>query len=312
MIGSGFYRENGYDFSQETDFGFIRKEGFRRIDIQNDGKVPYIASGCRRGDRYGIEVSEFGDVKVGRRAGRCDNERNALTPRELRTALRKNGYDRIKFTERTPRRFTVEACKGNRKERLEINRRGRIRDKQRIGRCATAIRSRDLITILEQDGYDRVDVVRKEPPYRAEACRGNDRMRISVSTWGERLNERRIGDCRPPATVASLTEDLRNNARRFKGISVSEGHRYPFIANVCDNGQRRELYFSKYGKFESKKDIGRCESPRMSAVLDKLRDRGFRNAEVFIEACRRSGRRVRVKFDEYGNEINRERIGRCR
>lgn len=290
----------------------IRKEGFRRIDIQDDGKIPYIASACRQGDRYNIEVSEFGDVKVGKRTGRCIRERNVLTPKELRTALRKNGYDRIKFTERTPRRFVVEACRDTTRERLEINRRGRIRDKQRIGRCPSAIRSRDLASIMRRDGFNRVDVVRDKPPYRVEACRNNIRIRVSLSSWGERLSERRIGECRPPATVASLTEDLRNNVRQFKAINVRIGRRYPFIANVCDNGQRRELYFSKYGKFEGNKDVGRCVSPRMSVVLDKLRDRGFRNAEVFVEACRRSGRRVRVKFDEYGNELSRERIGRCR
>ena len=80
------------------------------------------------------------------------------------------------------------------------------------------------------------------------------------------------------------------------------------------SGERREIYFSRYGKIEGKKDIGRCNSPRVSAILDRLRDRGFRNDDfdVYVEGCRRSGRRVRIKFDEYGNEVSRERIGRCR
>jgi len=293
--------------------GIIRKEGFRRIDIRDDGKVPYIASGCRQGERYSISVSEFGDVKIGRSLGSCRTR--GISADALRASLRKDGYDRIKFVETKRRRFIVEACRNGRRLRLDIanDRDGTINDRQRIGRCATAIRARDLDDVLIKAGYDRIDIVDdKLPRYKAEACRGNDRMRVALNRWGERVNERRIGNCRPPATVASLTEDLRNNARRFKGISVRIGRRYPFVADVCDNGQRRALYFSKFGQIEGKKDTGRCDSPRLEAVLGKLRDRGFRDLEIYIEGCRRSGRRIRVKIDEYGNRIDRERIGRCR
>ena len=291
----------------------IRKEGFRRIDIQDDGKVPYIASGCRKGDRYEISVSEFGDVKIGRRIGGCRTK--GISADAVRAALRQDGYDRIKFVDRRRRGYIVEACRNGRRLRLDVanNRDATINDRQRIGQCAARIRPRDITDVLIKAGYDRIDIVDdKLPRYKAEACRGNDRMRIALNRWGERVNERRIGNCQPPATVASLTEDLRNNARRFKGISVRVGRRYPFVADVCDNGQRRELHFSKYGQIVGKRDRGRCDSPRMEAVLDKLRDRGFRRLEIYVEGCRRSGRRVRIKLDEFGNQLDRERIGRCR
>lgn len=293
--------------------GILRKEGFRRIDIQDDGKVPYIASACRQGDRYDVEVSEFGDVSVKGRVGPCRSQ--GITPENLRAELRKDGYNRIKFARINRRNYIIEACLDDRRYRLDIanNRRARVNDRERIGRCSTRIRPRDLDNVLIRAGYDRIDIVDNSPPrYRAEACRGNDRMRVVINRWGERISEKRIGECRPPATVASLTEDLRNNARRFKGISVRVGRRYPFVADVCDNGQRLELYFSKYGRIEGKRDIGRCDSPRMSNVLEKLRGRGFRDLDIYIEGCRRSGRRVRIKLDEYGNQLDRERIGRCR
>lgn len=291
----------------------LRREGFRRIDIQDDGKVPYIASACRQGERFDVEISEFGDVRVKGRLGPCRSK--GISPDDLRTALRKDGYNRIKFVRNNRRNYIVEACLDDRRYRLDIanNRRARVNDRERIGRCPTRIRPRDLKKVLARAGYDRIDIVDESPPrYRAEACRGNDRMRVVVNRWGERVGEKRIGECRPPATVASLTEDLRNNARRFKGISVRVGRRYPFVADVCDNGQRLELYFSKYGRIEGKRDIGRCDSPRMSNVLERLRGRGFRDLEIYIEGCRRSGRRVRIKLDEYGNQLDRERIGRCR
>lgn len=290
----------------------IRKEGFRRINIENDGKLPYVASACRRGNRYDIQVSQFGDVKVGRRTGKC-RARDDFAER-LRANLRRDGYDRIKFVQSNRRNYIIEACLRGRRMRLDIqkNRNGSINDRSGIGRCSTRINTRDIGGILRKAGFDRIDIVDDTPPrYRIEACRRNTRLRIAMNQWGERLNEKRIGECEPPATVASLTDDLRKNVRKFKNINVRRGRRYPFVANVCDSGVRREIYFSQYGNFEGKKDVGRCVSPRMSAILDKLRDRGFRDAEVFVEACRRSGRRVRVKFDEYGNEVSRERIGRC-
>lgn len=293
--------------------GILRKEGFRRIDIQQDGKVPYIASACRQGDRYDVEVSEFGDVRVKGRIGPCRSR--GIAPEELRAALRQDGYNRIKFVRNNPRNYIIEACLDDRRYRLDIanNRRARVNDRERIGRCPTRIRPGDISKVLARAGYDRIDIVDDSPPrYRAEACRGTDRMRVVVNRWGERVKARRIGECRPAATVASLTEDLRNNARRFKGISVRVGRRYPFVADVCDNGQRLELYFSKYGQIEGKRDVGRCDSPRMSNVLDKLRGRGFRDLDIYVEGCRRSGRRVRIKLDEYGNQLDRERIGRCR
>ena len=295
--------------------GLIRQEGFRRIDIQDDGKIPYLATACRQGDRFDLEVSEYGDVTVKGRVGRCRVK--SISPQDLRAALRKDGYNRIKFVANNRRNYIIEACRNGRRLRLNVsnNRRGNINDRQRIGRCAPQIRARDITKLLRQAGLNRIDVIDDRlPRYRAEACNGTNRIRIALNRWGERVDERKIGQCRPPATVASLTEDLRNNARRFKGISVREGRRYPFIATVCDNGQRHELYFSRYGRIEGKKDIGRCDSPRVSAILERLRDRGFRSDDfnVYVEGCRRSGRRVRIQFDEYGNEVGRKRIGRCR
>jgi hypothetical protein len=293
--------------------GLIRREGFRRIDIQDDGKVPYIATACRNDQRYSIEVSEFGDVVVKDRIGRCENEQNTISAQDLRRALRKDGYDRIKFTDRTPRRFIVEACQGSSRMRLEINRRGRLRDRERIGRCAETIRPRDLTAILAKAGYDRIDLVDQIPPiYLAEGCRGNNRMRIRINTWGETVFEKKIGDCAPPATVASLTEQLEKNVKNFRGISVREGKQYPFIADVCDDGQRRELYFSRYGEFVGKKDTGRCISERVADIVERLRNRGFRDVKIYVEGCRqRNGRQIRFELDEYGNRIKREWVGRC-
>ena len=51
----------------------------------------------------------------------------------------------------------------------------------------------------------------------------------------------------------------------------------------------------------------------LSEVVDDLRNRGVSDVKIFIEGCRdRRGRRVRFTFDEYGNSIDRERMGSCK
>lgn len=288
----------------------IRKDGFRQVDVEDDGRVPYVASGCRNGTRFSLEVNEYGDVKVRDRIADCTP--NMLSPRQVRRALRKDGYNRIKFTDRTPPRYVIEACRRDRKIRLNIDRRGKIRDRERIGRCATEIKSSQISAILEKAGYDRVDVVDDKPPrYRAEACRGNDRIRIAISPWGERTKEKKIGECAPPVTAASLKEKLEASSQNFKAIRVREGKRYPFVANVCLEGKRLDLFFTRYGKYVSNRDDGKCQSPRLSKVYSGLSDDGLRNLQTYIEGCTRRGRRVRVTIDEYGTETARERVGRC-
>jgi len=291
----------------------LSKEGFRRLDIQNDGRLPYSATGCRQGERYNLSISEYGDVKVGQRIGRCRVARDRLSPRDLRQALRKDGYNRIKFTDRSDRRFVVEACNDrNRRIRLTINRRGRIRDRERIGRCPARIKPDDVAVMLTRDGFNRVEVVDSKPPrYRAEACNpSNVRVRVLISPWGEMVNQRKIGQCSPPTSVANLTEQLRTNDK-FKGVSVRAGKRHPFVATLCDSGKRREVYFSRWGEQQGGKDLGPCRSKRLSTIIEDLRDDGVRRAQIFIEGCRRNGRRVRYSYDAYGNRTGRERIGRC-
>jgi hypothetical protein len=295
----------------------LRNEGFRRIDIRDDGRLPYAATACRRGDRYALKINEYGEVNVGRRIGSCDNSfADALSPRDLRRALRKDGYDRIKFTDRTRRRFIVEACRNDRRIRLRINRRGRVRDRERIGRCPPRIEARALPGMLRKDGFNRIEVVATKPVYRIEACnRNDDRVRISISPWGERLNQRKIGQCAPPATIASLTEQLKASDKKFRRIRVrrASSTEYPFVATVCDNGERRDLFFSRYGKFERKQDRGACVSRTVAKIIEKLRERGLRDVNIYVEACNpRRNRRVRITLDRYGDPQSRERFGRCR
>lgn len=295
----------------------LRDKGYRRIDVNEaapGSRAAFTATACQKGDRFELDVNEYGDIERNRNIGRC--ERELLSPREVRAALRKDGFDRIKFIDRTPPRYVIEACRKNRRIRLDINRRGRIRDRERIGRCSPRIDPKDLEQIVARNGYDRIDVVdRKGPRYRVEGCKGNERMRMVISPWGDRIAERKIGDCAPPITLAELEERLEEHPeKRFRNVRVREekNAQFPYIARACVDGKRYDLYFTKWGQYGERKTVpGNCRSPRLTKIMEDMRDKGMRRLRTFVEGCQQ-GRLVRLQVDEYGEQLSRDVLGRCR
>jgi hypothetical protein len=135
-----------------------------------------------------------------------------------------------------------------------------------------------------------------------------------ISPWGDRLAERRIGDCDPPITLAQLEQQLEQHPeKRFRNARVRQVNdpRYPFVARACVDDKRWDLYFTKWGQFGERKPApGSCQSPRLSKVMEDLRESGHRQIRTFIEACQRR-QLYRIEIDEYGDEVNRVELGRC-
>jgi hypothetical protein len=46
-------------------------------------------------------------------------------------------------------------------------------------------------------------------------------------------------------------------------------------------------------------------------IMEDLREKGLRRLRAFVEACER-GQLLRIEIDEYGDELRRDEIGRCR
>jgi hypothetical protein len=148
-----------------------------------------------------------------------------------------------------------------------------------------------------------------------EACKGNDRMRMVVNPLGNRVAERKIGDCAPPITLAELEERLEEHPeKRFRNVRVREekNARFPYVASACVDDKRYDLYFTKWGQFGERKSVpGSCSSPRLMKIMEDLREKGLRRLRAFVEACER-GQLLRIEIDEYGDELRRDEIGRCR
>ncbi len=285
----------------------IRDRGYRRIEIEERGDVPFVATGCRRGSRYAINVNRYGDVDVGKKLGSCGRR---LSQDDMRVRLRKEGYDRIEFlVDRSGRRTLAEACRKGGRFELVLNRRGRIVDEKRIGRCASPIRPRDLVAHLEGLGYDRVDVTdRQLPRYQADACRGTTRFELVVGRYGKVRRETRVGRCPPPIDERGLRRLMTRNG--FSKIQLVSTNTNEYSTIACQKNNRMSVRFSRYGEVIDQKRLGSCVSPRIEQIIDKLSANGVTKSTIHIEGCR--GRnRVRFTYNEYGEQLDRERIGRC-
>jgi len=285
----------------------LRDRGFRRIDLAEEGDVPFLGTACREGRRYRIRVNLYGDVNVGKRIGRCNAERLGLD--EIAARLRRDGYDRIEVFQDGPRRVRAIACRSGKQYRMVTSRRGDMLERSVIGRCPAPLSPRDIASFLETKGYDRVEVFDRSPPrYGAEACKGLDRVELSVGRFGRIRREIKVGSCPPPISAADLRRKMAQNG--FTRVRVMPLDNGEFNMIACRGDKRMKLRFSRYGEALNRENIGGCRSPRIEELLSRLDQRGVEDMTIHIEGCRR-GRKFRFTFDEFGERLGRERIGRC-
>lgn len=284
----------------------LRDEGFRRIRIQA-AERGFAGLACRRGERFEVFVSRFGDVRQPRAIGPC--QRQALNPDEVRTKLREEGYNRIKFTDRQLPRYVVEACRRDSRYELILSRRGEIRDERRIGRCAPPVAPGDIAKVLRDNGYDRIKVVdNKLPRYMAEACKGDDRMEVTLNRYGAVLDEIRIARCQralEPQQFIKVLRDRGYTRIRYRGQDGTD-----FLVRACLNDKRYRARFSQFGEALVRREAGPCRTPSLDSLAEKFRDRGVERIVFYVEGCRR-GVRYRTRVDAFGDPISRERLGSC-
>lgn len=285
----------------------LEKDGYKRINITENGNIPYIAIACRDGEKIRLRMNKFGEITGRRDLGEC---RTALQPDDIRAKLRDDGYDRIRFTDRQLPRYVAEACRNGRQFELTINRRGRVRNSKRIGRCDPPMTAAKLPAALEARGLDRIEVIDKTPPrFVVEACRSLKRVEITIGRYGRILQEYNIGRCLPPLTRADLLVEMRKNGYRKVKFNTIPGSNYE--TEACRERKRLVTRWTQYGEVISERDRGPCQSPRLESIVDRFEDRGLKNVEMMIEGCRR-GRKIRITIDPFtGDRLERTRVGRC-
>jgi len=284
----------------------LQGAGYRRIDLSEQGGVPYVAIACKGPRKYRVYVNEYGELNEDRRLGPC---REALQPADVSAKLSEEGYDRITFTDRSLPRYVAEACQNGRKYELIINRRGGVRRRNSIGRCAQPIRGSELPAVIAKLGFDRIEVFDdKLPRYTAEGCRGGERIDLVLNRFGDVVRQRKVGTCPPPMDEAQLVKLLADNG--YTSPNITDRRNEQYIVEACEARDKVRIQFTLYGEVLDKRRIDTCYSPRLSEIADRVAGRG--ETKIFVEFCNRRNRRIRMELDEMGNPLGRERIGRCR
>jgi hypothetical protein len=280
-------------------------QGYERINLEEQ-QQGWVAIACAGGSRVRIDVSQFGDLSPPRTLGPCQRE---LGPTDVAAVLERQGYDRIEFTQRQPPRYVLQACLQSDRFELVVDTLGNVVQRRPVGACDAPVNPYDLPTYLADRGFDRAKVIDARPPrYRVEACRGRDKVELVVSRYGRVLDEVRIGRCSPPVSIGELTAIMAKQG--YSNISIADNGEDGYVAVACLDERRNELIMSRFGEVLKERDLGRCASLTVEEVLRSVAKDGWRGSTVYVEGCRQ-GRRLRLQLNEYGEEVSRERIGRC-
>ena len=146
------------------------------------------------------------------------------------------------------------------------------------------------------------------PRYLAEACRGNDRVEVTLNRFGDIVDRLRVRGCRPALSAQQFLKVLRD--RGYRRIRYRGQDGTDFLVRACYQNKRYRARFSQYGEVLTRRNAGACVSTTLDALANRLRKRGMEKLSFFVEGCR-DGWRYRTRVDAFGDPIERERLGRC-
>ncbi len=252
----------------------LENKGFSDIVILDRRLFSSTVEACKNNNKLWLKVSNWGRIKRRRHLGSCrrDNQSNVdisygsehegrlVKPRQVRRILRRKGFRQIRFTDRQLPVYQATACKRNRKINLRINRRGRIIDRNYIGRCNgqndggrndeyTETRERPTLPqirkLLRKKGYRKIHYTdRSLPRYVATACRRGAKFRLAMNRWGEIRRRNRIGWCQ----VARQDSGQQYDSPRVYYDDEEISGSYRLSADQCQNQleylvDRKKIYF---------------------------------------------------------------------
>jgi hypothetical protein len=236
---------------------------------------------------------------------------------DVRAALAAQGYDRIDIVDRGLSSTTVQACRGRDRMELKVYWDGRVGTPARIGGCRVMISAEDARRILLGQGYDRIALEEQQQGWVAIACGRGNRVRVTISQFGDISPERILGPCDPERDPNDLVAELERLG--FDRIEFASRQPPRYVALACLGAERYEIVFNKQGELVERRPIGECEAPigplELPAYLAK---KGYDRAKVIdsrppryrVEACRGPDR-VELVVGRYGRIIDEVRIGRC-
>ena len=233
-------------------------------------------------------------------------------------SLRRDGYTEIEIFYRGMTKARVRACKNGVRYQMEVSPNGRIKAAGKIGNCRVRITLGEARDILRKRGYREINLEQTpDGAYRGAACRGRDRLRMSVGAFGEVRELQPLGQCRRLLTRPEVAARLRS--RGYNRIDFADRPPPPFVAKACRKLDRVRLVIVGNGRIQREERIGDCAPPidprRIAQVLER---KGFTRVRVTddvlprygAEACRK-GVRFEITLNRFGDIRDRREVGRC-
>ncbi len=293
----------------------LRIEGYREIETYQAQGL-WGATACLQLRRFRLEYNTSARLLRREDIGSC--RRQGLTSDDITNRLKAAGYRRVVITDAELPRYKAEGCFEGDRYAIVMNQRGIVQSERRIGSCEKQFNPRNMIVHLEKRGYNRIKVIeRRRPPYLAEACKGDSRVKVAVGRFGRIRDEQRIDSCRKAITANQVVGYLTNQG--YDRVRVLRGNRLPYIAEACKGTGLVELAIGRYGKIRKEEPVGRCSAPLTQELMqEKLIDLGYSNFRIQrrgggwrAEGCKQE-LRVNVRLDAYGDVIRENTIGKCK
>lgn len=239
--------------------------------------------------------------------------RESVTAASLLGDLASRGFTDISFLDRSPPRFRVEACQNDRRLRLVINRRGKVVDRERIGRCGPPPipTGFDLVATGLADrsrGSDRIEVGADAGSFDAIQLRVKDAdvrlNRIDV-VFGNGTTQRiRARDDIGSDTLSPVYELDGEWGRNVRSVELRYRTR---------RGQDRSAEVDILMRSAAGRPTMSLRDMRRDLRRDGLTNIDFTDRELpgyVAEACRET-ERVRIRLNRFGETRGTTVIGRC-
>ena len=275
-----------------------------------------------------------------------------LKQKQVRRRLRNNGYSNITIINRNPPGFTIKACQGDKRFQLRVHRRGRIVERDHIGRCdgggnagRGGLTPPQVRKDLRDRGFEEIRFLDRDLPiYIATACKNDVRFRLRMNRWAAVKKRTRIGRCgfqekrndrRPAARVKRDQPRVRDDRKRppeirkllqgrgFNQITFTDRRLPTYVVRACKKNRRMELRIDASGWIRKRTRIGRCEVKndglRPPQIRKILQTRGFsriiftdHQLPVYIAEACRHDRKFELRLNRFGRVMRTRNIGQCR
>ena len=293
----------GLTNEQITDI--LRNRGYRQIQITNDQPPRYMAEACREASRVRLSLNPQGAIRSERIIGNC---RRPIDPANIVSILENQGFKQVVVVNRRRPPYVATGCRRSDRFEVEIGRYGSVRNQKRIGSCAKPIDPANLTTMLEKQGFNRVQILRgSRAPFLVEVCNDTTLLELTITRFGKIESQERVGRCVPRLT----RKDLREKYAELGYLNVrlrrtSSG----WTALACQDESELTIRLDAFGERVSERKTGVCEATSSLDLLKTLESRGAQQTELYVEGCYR-GKKYRWSYDRLGNRTGRNILGDC-